>query len=75
MKVELPMEVDVQETNTQGSHSYVVALRSGGIIEDPTIRYSDYQLINAESEKEACEKYNRMNNCNFYYGHVVKQIS
>lgn len=75
MKVELPIEVDVQETNTQGSHSYIVALRSGGIIEDPTIRYSDYQLINAESEKEACQKYNSINHCNFYYGHVIKQIS
>ena len=75
MKVELSTEVDVRETNTQGSHSYIVALMSGGIMEDPTIRYSDYQLINAESETEAREKYNRMNNCNFYYGHVIKQIS
>lgn len=75
MKVELSTEVDVRETNTQGSHSYIVALKSGGIMEDPTIRYSDYQLINAESETEACEKYNTINNCNFYYGYVVKQLS
>lgn len=75
MKVELSTEVDVRETNTQGSHLYIVALRSGGIMEDPTIRYSDYQLINAESETEAREKYNTINNCNFYYGYVVKQLS
>lgn len=75
MKVELLKEFDVKETDTEGAHSYVVALRCGGIIEDPKIHYHDYQLINAESEDDACEKYNRMNNCDFYYGHVIKQIS
>ena len=75
MKISIVKEVEAIETNTQGAHSYVVALMCGGLMEDPEIRYSDYQVIHADSEKEACEKYNRMNNCNFYYGHVIKQIS
>lgn len=75
MKVELLKEFDIKETDTNGAHSYVIALRCGGIMEDPEIHYHHYQLINAESEADACEKYNRMNNCNFYYGHVIKQIS
>lgn len=75
MKVNLLTEVDVRETDTKGLYSYVVALKCGGIMEDPEIYYTNYQLIKADSEEEAYEKYNKINNCSFYYGCVLKKLS
>ena len=48
--------VNAKETNTQGKHTYIVALRSGGLMEDPTYHYSAYQIIRADSESEARRK-------------------
>ena len=75
MKVKITTEVDAKETDTKGLHSYVVALAVGGVIEQPEVSYNNYQIIKADSPKEACSKYNVINNCNFYYGHVVEQLS
>ena len=47
---------------------YVVALRSGGTMEQPEVTYSDYQTIEAGSVKEAEATYNRINNCSYYHG-------
>jgi hypothetical protein len=47
-------------------------MECGGIMEDPDIHYEKYQLIRAESAKEAVEKYNKLNNCNYYYGKVIE---
>lgn len=66
--------VDAKETNTEGKHTYIVALCCGGIMEDTEIYYRDYQVICADSEYEAKEKYNKLNNCSYYYGSVIGQI-
>lgn len=58
-------------TNTTGKHAYLVALACGGVMEDPDIRYEDYQIIYADSEQEAKEKYNNLNHCTHYYGTVI----
>ena len=50
---------------------YLVALASGGEMENPTITYSRYQLIEAETEEKAEEKYNSINNCSYYYGECL----
>ena len=75
MKVKITTEVDAKETDTKGLHSYVVALVVGGIMEQPEFSYNNYQIIKADSPEEARYKYNAINNCNFYYGHVVEQLS
>lgn len=72
--VNIKTEMDVKETNTIGKNAYVVALCCGGLMEDPEIYYSDYQLIYADSEKEAKTKYDELNKCNYFYGEVIGQI-
>ena len=74
MKISIITEVDAQETNTYGGHAYLVALRCGGLMEDPEIHYADYQIIHADSADEAVQKYDEINNCCFYYGKVLKII-
>lgn len=64
--------ISIENTDTVGSQSYIVAMECGGVMEDPDIHYEKYQLIRAESEKEAVEKYNKLNNCNYYYGKVIE---
>ena len=66
--------VEVQETNTQGKHSYVVALLCGGLMEDPELYYEQYQIIHADSEGEALEKYKELNGQQYYYPHVLEII-
>lgn len=75
MKVKITTEVDAKETNTKGLHSYVVALAIGGVMEHPEVSYNNYQIIKADSPEEARNKYNDINNCNFYYGCVIEQLS
>lgn len=74
MRVKIKKTVDAKQTNTYGKYTYVVALRCGGLMEDPDFHYKDYQIIRADSEDEARKKYNQLNNCSFYYGYVIKQI-
>ena len=50
---------------------YLVALAEGGTMEQPRIMYSDYQIIEAETEEKAEEKYNSKNNCSYYYGECL----
>lgn len=37
---------------------YVVALLTGGVMEQPNFNYEDYQIIEATNEKEAEDIYN-----------------
>lgn len=74
MKVSITTEVEVKDPVTRGKHSYVVALCCGGLMEDPEIHYEDYQVINADSAEEAVKKYNKINNCSYFYGKVMSQI-
>lgn len=55
-------------------HRYEVAMLCGGVMEDPDFHYEDLQIITAKSEKEAKEKYNKLNNCSYYYGEVLGMI-
>ena len=43
-------------------------------MEDPEIHYEDYQIIHADSAYEARRKYNKVNNCSYFYGSVIEQI-
>ena len=74
MKINIKTEIDVKEITTQGKHAYVVALCCGGLMEDPEIHYEDYQIIRADSADEARRKYNKVNNCSYFYGSVIEQI-
>lgn len=55
-------------------HTYIVAMRCGGVMEDPDIHYEDRQVITAMSEKEAEDKYNKKNKCSYYYGKVIGKL-
>lgn len=60
-------------TNTEGKNEYLVALACGGVMEDPYLHYENYQIIRADSEYEAVQKYNKLNNCTYYHGSVVSR--
>lgn len=64
-----------KETNTEGQYAYLVAQLCGGIMEDPDLYYSNYQIINANSACEARKKYNEINDCEYYYGSVIKRLN
>jgi hypothetical protein len=49
-------------------NKYLVALQTGGLMEDPEIRYSDHQTIEAESKQDAQQLYNKKNKCSYFYG-------
>lgn len=75
MRLKYEVEVDAKEIDTQGSHTYLVALCCGGIMEDPEFHYHNFQVIKANTKEEAVETYNKINNCSYYYGTVIKQIN
>lgn len=54
---------------------YLVALAVGGLMECPEITYQDYQEIEADSEEDACKIYNEKNNCDFFYGAVIRKLN
>lgn len=68
-------KVNIEETDTVGSNAYLVATKCGGVIENPSISYTDYQIIYADTDEEAVNKYNRLNQCSYYYGKVLKELS
>lgn len=53
---------------------YLVALAKGGEMENPRITYSGYQIIEAETEKEAEKEYNSKNECSYYYGKCLGEF-
>lgn len=54
---------------------YLVALAVGGLMECPEITYENYQEIEANSAEEARKIYNEKNNCDFFYGRVIRKLS
>ena len=74
MKVKYIAEVEAKETDTQGKYTYLVALCCGGLMEDPEFHYHNYQVIKADSEDEARQKYNEINKCSYFYGCVLGKV-
>jgi hypothetical protein len=74
MKVTYQKEVDVKEPSTDGKNSYLVALQCGGLMEDPEIWYTDYQVIRADTAEEAKRKYDEINECSYFYGKVMQKL-
>lgn len=52
-------------------NKYLVALETGGILEDPDLKYFEYDIINAKNNKDALKTYNKTHNCKFYYGCIM----
>jgi len=67
-------KMEGREKEDGKEHSYRVAMLCGGIMEDPDFHFENSQVITAKSEKEAEEKYNKINSCNYYYGKVLAQL-
>lgn len=53
---------------------YLIATMCGGVMEAPDIYYTNYQIITANTSKEACEIYNKKNNCNYYYAAAIMKV-
>ena len=66
--------VEAEEMDTTGEHSYLVGTLCGGLMECPDRYITDHQVIKADTKDEARDKYNKINKCSFYYGHVIGQI-
>ena len=45
-----------------------MALSVGGLMEMPEITYQDFDIIEAETQDEAREKYNKKHDCSYFYG-------
>lgn len=68
------MRVLADETDTSGKYTYLVGQYTGGIQGSPEHYYENLQIIRADSESEASDKYDKINNCYYYYGKVMKRI-
>lgn len=68
------LQIDAEETGTEGSKSYVVCLACGGEMGAPDYRYSNFQIIKAGSEEEAVYKYNDINDCIYFKGYCIGEI-
>ena len=54
---------------------FLVATANGGLMEQPEITYDDYQIIEANDSDEACEIYDRKNNCSFFHGECIGEYN
>lgn len=51
---------------------FLIGTEAGGLMEDPEFRISSpFNIIEAESEEKALEKYNTQNKCTYFYGSVI----
>ena len=50
---------------------YLVALSTGGLMEDPELRYGDFEIVEAKDEEHAKYLYNEKHKCTFYFGNVL----
>lgn len=74
MTIPVNIKIPVSEPKTEGKYAYLVAECCGGVMEDPEIHYENYQVIRADSEYEAKEKYDKINRCSYYYGSVIQRL-
>lgn len=49
-------------------NKYLVALSVGGLMEMSEITYHDFDIIEAETQDEARERYNKKHNCSYFHG-------
>lgn len=75
LRITTEIVVEAIDTDTVGYYDFLVATLCGGVPEDPEFHYEDYQIIHADSKEGAEELYNKINNCNYYYGEVVGRIN
>ena len=66
--------IPAKEILSEGENRYLVAQLCGGVMEDPDMYYRNFQIIRADSEIEAKSKYDEINNCQYYYGNVIRRL-
>lgn len=54
--------------------TYLIALATGGEMGNPKIEYHNFEAIEANSESEAVEIYNKKHECAYYYGRCIGEI-
>lgn len=64
-----------EDLNKNATKTFLVALQVGGIQGDPTIRHINNEYIEAKTQEEAVEIYNKRHNCDFFYGVCLKRIN
>ena len=63
-------------TLNEGERLFIVCLRTGGIMEDPETRNeSPFNIVVAESEKEAVSIYDEAYNWDYYHGTCIGEIT
>lgn len=55
-------------------NNYLVALRTGGEMGNSDISYNDFQIIEAENKLDACKRYNKINDCSYFYGEALALV-
>ncbi|MCK2000399.1 hypothetical protein MZM54_03210 [[Brevibacterium] frigoritolerans] len=50
--------------------NYLVAL----CVDEPSISYSSFQIIESINKQEAINKYNEINKCSYFYGTVLAEV-
>ena len=67
--------IEATDTDTAGYYDFLVAELCGGVMEDPELHYENYQIIHADTSEQAEKKYNKINDCNYYYAKVIGVVN
>ena len=65
------LDLKAKPTDTVGKNQYVVCLACGGEMGAPQYLYRDFQIISADSQKEAKDKYDEINHCTYFKGMCI----
>jgi hypothetical protein len=52
---------------------YLIALQTGGLMEDPVMKHSGHEWIEADSRDKAVAIYNKKHHCFYFYGACVAE--
>lgn len=70
-RISVNLDLNAKTTDTTGKNQYVVCLACGGEMGAPEYTYNDFQIIGADSQKEAEAKYDEINHCVYFKGMCI----
>lgn len=66
------LEILVDDSETIGKYRYLVGLKCGGVVENPECFVTQLQIIRANSDVEALNKYNETHDISYYPSVIVQ---
>lgn len=60
--------------NKQSQRQWLIGLQTGGLMEDPVIRYENLEVIGSDHSLGAVAIYNKKYNCNYFYGVCLAEV-